>query len=121
MQSWDSVIPKISSKELSVARFYDEFMLKNRPVIITEITEGWEALNWINAEGSLNSSKVRESFGTCQVTVHNCSKQIQDLGRLETIEMTVGEYLNWWDGRALQSSENLLYLKDWNFCKDFPE
>jgi hypothetical protein len=120
---WNSTIPRISSKELSVTSFYRDFMIQNRPLIITNMTDGWEARNWTKDDGTVNTVKIQHSFGSSQVTVHNCSKQIKDMGRLETREMSIGEYLEWWKDRPASSSSqvnDLLYLKDWNFCKEFP-
>jgi len=118
-EKWDCVIPRISSKELTVESFYGDFMLKNRPVLITDITEGWEALKWVQ-KSKLNSTFIKETFGESQVTIHNCTKHIQDLGRLETTEMTVRNYLEWWDASRGSDSGDVLYLKDWNFCKEHP-
>ncbi len=117
--NWDCIIPRISSKELTVENFYRDFMLKNRPVLITDMIEGWEALKWVQ-KNQLNSSFVKNTFGASQVSVHNCTKHIQDLGRLETMEMTVGNYLDWWDSSRGSDSVDVLYLKDWNFCKEYP-
>ena len=118
---WDSTIPRISSRVLSLTRFYKDFMIPNRPLIITDMTEGWGARDWINIDGSIDLLRIQNDFGASEVTVHNCSKQIQDMGRLETLEMSVREYIDWWSNRSGTSQdENLLYLKDWNFCKEFP-
>ncbi len=118
---WDKVIPRISRKQLSVSQFYEEYMIPNRPVIITDMVEGWGATHWVKPDGSLNTAAIKEAFGNAEVTIHNCSRQIQDLGRLETTDMTVGEYLDWWDVRTHSpDADQLLYLKDWNFCKENP-
>lgn len=42
-------------------------------------------------------------------------EQPQD--QLATCEMSIGQFLDWWDGTR---GDDLLYLKDWNFAKDFP-
>ena len=120
---WDKAIPRISKKDISVRQFYEAYMIPNRPVIITDMVEGWRATQWVMPDGNLNTAAIREAFGGAEVTIHNCSKQIKDLGRLETADMTVGEYLDWWDGRSQTfnaDQANLLYLKDWNFCKENP-
>ena len=120
---WDRAIPRISKRELSVRQFYELYMIPNRPVIITDMVEGWGAAKWVKPDGALNTAAIKEEFGSAEVTIHNCSKQIQDLGRLETTDMTVGEYMDWWDIRSKSpdaGQTNLLYLKDWNFCKEHP-
>jgi hypothetical protein len=118
---WEKEIPRISRKALSVRQFYEVYMIPNRPVIITDMVEGWRATDWLKPDGSLNTAVVKEAFGNAEVTVHNCSKQIRDLGRLETKDMTVSEYLDWWELRSQSSDDDQhLYLKDWNFCKENP-
>ena len=116
-------IPRIPSKDMSSQRFYEDYMIPNRPVIITDLVDGWDVLKWVDGSGRLKTAHVKENFGKSEVTVHNCSNQIRDMGRLETKCMSVGQYLDWWESRS-QSCEDqsaeLLYLKDWNFCKEFP-
>jgi hypothetical protein len=123
VEKWDKAIPRVSKKVLSIRQFYEVYMIPNRPVIITDMVEGWGAANWVKPDGTLNTVALKKEFGNAEVTVHNCSKVIKDMGRLETTDMTVGQYLDWWDGRS-QSADNdkinLLYLKDWNFCKENP-
>ena len=127
---WDGKIPKISCHELSLRRFYEDFMFSNKPIIIDNLTESWGAMEWVKDDGRLDSAAIIRAFGACQVTVHNCSRTIEDMGRLETKEMSVKEYLSWWESRFKTASckkssspdrgSDLLYLKDWNFCKEFP-
>ena len=68
------------------------------------------------------------------VTVHNCARRIGGLDQLATREMTISQFLEWWDGPRLGGGgvggggggggsnvdDEILYLKDWNFAKEFP-
>jgi len=82
------------------------------------------------------------------VTVHNCARRIGGLDQLPTREMTISQFLEWWDGprlggaggggeggggggsgggggggendRSRETYHDILYLKDWNFGKEFP-
>ncbi|EKX42725.1 hypothetical protein GUITHDRAFT_141117 [Guillardia theta CCMP2712] len=69
-------IPRLHVKDLPPEMFWEEFMMKNRPVMIEGLTEGWEIVRWVS-DGQLRTDRLRESYGKEEVCVHNCRKKVQ--------------------------------------------
>eukprot|EP00802_Teleaulax_amphioxeia_P010629 Tamp_10657.p1 GENE.Tamp_10657~~Tamp_10657.p1 ORF type:complete len:562 (+),score=108.24 Tamp_10657:2-1687(+) len=149
-------------EKLSREKFWDHYMLPNRPVVIEgyvarcpcpararvharahceqdggdaepgdddggeagESAIGWRAWReWVTEDGALNSRLLRDKFGHVCVTAHNCARRVRGMDELMTRQMTVAQFLDWWDGpRAAGNGADvdLFYLKDWNFAKEFP-
>jgi hypothetical protein len=163
-------IERRAAHGLSTAEFYEKYMLANKPVIITGAMGSWRAMqDWVTSAGTpdarVNTSFLAERFGSAVVTAHNCNRMV--MGRLRTKDMTVAEYMAWWEqdrpavapavdpasadaapvtaaaaaaadgpgpaaaggnasGKAKKGGKaaagpDQYYLKDWNFCKEFPE
>ena len=118
-------------------------MLANKPVIITDAMdpESWPAVrDWVTTEGTPNIQFLKQKFGQCEITAHNCKRVV--MGGLRTQNMTMAEFLDWWEETHMESEkqnyaegedQNLrheqqqsktapaYYMKDWNFRKEYPD
>ncbi|KAK4437293.1 2-oxoglutarate and iron-dependent oxygenase JMJD4 [Sesamum alatum] len=118
-------VEKVNGKELSYADFVEKYLARNQPVILTGLTEDWQACkDWVSDDGKPNLRFFSTHFGGSRVQVADCgTREFTDQKR---VEMSVSEFIDCW--LKLCSSDNggadgksLLYLKDWHFVKEYPE
>jgi hypothetical protein len=101
-------VPRVRLSSLSVQEFRDQYMLPNKPVLLTGATAAWRAVReWVSADGQPNVQELANAFGNSMVSVVG-----RNGGRRQ---MTVAEYAGWWEARETSSDpEDVLYLKDWH-------
>lgn len=117
-------------KNLSYNEFFDCFMVKNIPVLITGIADQWECMNWI-AESTNKSSDSCIDFeylakkidNNQNVPIANCNKIY--FNSHEKCEMSFREFLDYWRKQYDEQDEcaikDLLYLKDWHLRRSQPD
>ncbi|KAI0083456.1 hypothetical protein BDY19DRAFT_978550 [Irpex rosettiformis] len=115
--------------EITYERFYQDFLLPNRPVILgSELVKSWPAFHlWTTppslSEGSdvnrsleytatINWTYLAESYGTQEVSVADCSS-CDSFGNLECESSTFGRVVGMWERGQGQS----LYVKDWHLAR----
>ncbi|CAN1334975.1 Arginine-specific demethylase JMJ20 [Linum perenne] len=113
-------IDKVNGKELSYNDFADNYLAKNRPVVLTGLMDDWRACkDWVNPDGQPNLEFFSTHFPKSRVQVADCgTREFTDQKR---VDMTVAEFIASWvnKDRAIQGSDDsVLYLKDWHFVKD---
>jgi hypothetical protein len=112
-----SEIPKISASELSYDDFFHKFMMKNLPVIITDINLLKSPANlWID-ENKIIIDEIGKVLKNHQVPVYNCAKQY--FNSHEKITMSFDDYVKYW--KSKRSETEVLYLKDFHLKAEFPE
>ncbi len=91
--------------ELSLQEFMQEYGLPGRPVVITDATRDWEALNW-------TPQGLVERYGDeiVEVTPSASMEEAQ-------MEMSLAEYVEYVEA----PDERLLYMTSWNFREVCPE
>lgn len=111
-------IPRIAARNLSYSEFFDKFMSKNLPVIITEFNELLTPTSfpWLNIDGTLNINKIEEILSGHEVPIANCSKQYFNSHQKSMIKFN--DYANYWRDR--EKNVDLLYLKDFHLKYEFP-
>lgn len=115
-------IPRISDNKLSYDEFFQTYMLSNKPVLITDISQNWDCVkNWLMVnEKSINFKYLRDHLKDRPVPVANCSKQ--QFNAHEKSEISLHKYLDWWEKYIASNhslnSEDLLYLKDWHLQQE---
>jgi hypothetical protein len=104
---------------MSFDEFFREFMFQNIPVIVTGLTNNWNASkDWvIRSSGTQNCAQtpnldfLLQHFGESSVQVAKCDTQ--EYTDQKRIKMTLEEYIKYW--KSLPSTDNaasnLLYLK----------
>lgn len=108
---------------LTYNAFFDKFMTKNVPVIITGIADQWECMNWINDSKTQCHSSCGVNFEYLKQKIHNeqnvpianCSKVY--FNSHEKTEITFGQFIDYWQHQVQadeRESNELLYLKDWH-------
>jgi hypothetical protein len=111
--------------EISYQEFFESFIMKNVPCLlrIEGLTKNWQSLSdWIDPETEKSSLK---SIGeilppNLKVPVADCDSKY--FNSQEKIEMTLHEYIKYWDSLSEDSNcdKRCLYLKDWHFRRDCP-
>ncbi|CAE6256125.1 unnamed protein product [Arabidopsis arenosa] len=112
-------IERINGKELSYGDFAERYLAKNQPVVISDLTEDWRAMeDWVSENGRPNLHFFATHFGKSRVQVADCdTREFTDQKRLE---MSVTEFVEQWTNNdAIE--ESVLYLKDWHFVKEYPD
>jgi hypothetical protein len=100
------MVDRRSARELTFVEFYEHYMLANKPVIITDAmdSESWPAVrDWVTTEGTPNTQFLRQKFGQCDITAHNCKRVV--MGGLRTHNMTMAEFLDWWEETHMESEK----------------
>ncbi|KAL2608509.1 hypothetical protein R1flu_027082 [Riccia fluitans] len=120
-----SEVPRLNASEYNYGLFWKEYMRANKPVLLTGLMDSWRACReWVLESGAPNLTFIAENFGRSRVLVADCGrKEFTDQKRQE---MTVLQFIEYWqklrENRMETGSQpdQLLYLKDWHFVKDFP-
>ena len=97
--------------------FFQEFMLRNRPLILQGLCSEWNCWkDWRDHDGKANLDWMAKKFGDAVVSVVDCSasNSYNDQYR-ET--WTFSKYVDYWKHR--DKLKGLYYLKDWHFSRDF--
>ena len=107
--------PVRSAQDLSYEEFFQEFMVKNVPCLITDLIQDWPATEKMVKNDYINIDYF-ENLASVQVPVADCSAKY--FNSQEKCEMSLKDYVSYW--KSSDKSKNL-YLKDWHFFKDFPQ
>lgn len=111
-------------ENLSYNEFFDRFMVKNIPVLITGIADQWECMNWVadSTNSKINFEYLEQKIDNIQnVPIANCSKVYYNSH--EKSEMQFTEFLDYWKSqhKNIESEpKDLLYLKDWHLRRNQP-
>lgn len=63
-------IPRVNGSELSYAEFREKYMMRNEPVILTGLMDGWRACtDWVSQDGRPNLSFFSQHCGNSLVQV----------------------------------------------------
>eukprot|EP01083_Nonionella_stella_P149570 475277_1 len=104
----------LRSAQISSSDFLRKFLLKNRPLILTNATSGWNASDlWVSDEGTPNFAYLLENFGVSEVCITNCTKDHC------TLSLKMSEFLTYWEERT--DSQDVRYMKDWHLVKEYPD
>ncbi|XP_049856780.1 2-oxoglutarate and iron-dependent oxygenase JMJD4 [Schistocerca gregaria] len=109
--------------DLSYAEFFENFMLKNCPVIIKgNFTKEWEcATKWVKDDKPM-FSYLNENFGQTEVPVADCGRRHYNVQEKSTFKLC--DYLDYWSDYIRNDYPETMpcfYLKDWHFTRDFPQ
>lgn len=132
-----ATMDSVDATNLSYDNFCSEYMYRNIPVVIKGLSDTWSCcIDWVRedpATGQLvpNLSHIVQFYGNDIVTVH--AQSIEGFQypqqRPETScthNMTVADYVTWWNEHQTQQNseellaETLMYLKDWKFVTSHP-
>lgn len=123
-------VEKVNGNEMSYNNFVENYLSKNKPVVITGLMKDWRACkDWVHDDGTPNLQFISSNFGNSKVQVADCgNREFTDQKRLD---MSVAEFIDQWlklsskelyDHSTTECKDKaLLYLKDWHFVKEFPE
>eukprot|EP00891_Asterochloris_glomerata_P005699 jgi/Astpho2/5699/e_gw1.00079.71.1_t len=93
-------------------------MAPNLPVIIQGLTEAWRSQQeWATPCGDVNMQLLKKHFGHAHVTCTDTSRQQE--GSVRKLDMTLADYVSWWQCQAAAQKQDCLYLKDWHFAHEF--
>lgn len=118
-------IETLHVNDLSYNEFFDRFMARNIPVLITGIADRWECMNWADKSASgINFEYLRQKIISSQdVPIADCNKA--HYNSHEKFEMKFNEFVDYWMGRQqtvdAQSDSQLFYLKDWHLRRSQPD
>ncbi len=104
---------------LSRAQFEAEYLIPNRPCILTDQTVGWGARTaWTRADGSVDAGALltSETMRRARVPVDE-SPQGSGYGEAVRTHMRLDEFVARWRGAADGGGA---YLKDWHFAQEYP-
>jgi hypothetical protein len=114
---------------LSYEQFLDEYMLPNRPVILTDIASverGWKCMDTWTKEKMPDFDFLATLLSHCSAPVVDCGKG--GYGEQEQNVASVGEFLRGWEAELQEETPGTVgnngegqYLKDWHFRKEFPK
>ncbi|XP_026756942.1 2-oxoglutarate and iron-dependent oxygenase JMJD4 [Galleria mellonella] len=111
----DCVCMELNINELQYEHFFQNYMQKNIPCIIKNVSSTWEcAKKWIN-NGIINYDHFNVSYGNLEAPVADCNK-ITYNAHCKSI-MKVNDYISY---LKKNEKEKLLYLKDWHLRKIKP-
>lgn len=112
--NYDSVneIPLIDASTLTYHNFFKNFILKNVPCIIKNITNQWQASHHWVKDYAPNFVYLLEKYGHNRVTIYNCNERYYNSQK--THESVFSDYLEYWQKYGVDSTLPLEYLKDWH-------
>ncbi|RPD66157.1 Clavaminate synthase-like protein, partial [Lentinus tigrinus ALCF2SS1-6] len=97
----------------SYTEFLNEYLLANKPVIIgPSLISSWAALSrWVNEDLSIDWEYLKTAYGSCEVTVADCSTR--DFSDQKREKMLFRDVVSLWQSGNGQSS----YVKDWHLAR----
>ncbi len=103
-------IDRVPYSEMSQGRFYDEYMMKNQPVLLSETPrpEDPGLDDWITDDGTLLLERLLEIHGNNVVPVVRCDESSNCYNSYKAERMTLKDYL-------CNECSPACYLKDWHF------
>ena len=109
--------------EITYDEFFRNHLLKNLPCLIKsdDLIKTWPSFtDWVNAiDGSCNINFFRTVLPSShKVPVSDCD--VKYFNSQEKVEMTLEEYVSYWESRSSETVKMCLYLKDWHFRRDCP-
>lgn len=118
---------RVDGEKLSYATFVHDFMEINKPVMITNLTKGWNSSkHWTKRSRNCNKivpnlNYMKSNFGKCEVDVHKQDQPGFSSVKSKQTTMTVEDYVDdYWDQDHWEESSGLYYLKDWKFVVQNP-
>lgn len=112
-------IPRISSLDLTYQQFFSEFMLKNLPVIITDLQVTTELSATFCTGDDVNYDILEETFKDHEVPVAGIASNNYETQKRN--RMKFKDYLNYMRNYQSGSMLDVLYLKDFHIKNEFPD
>ncbi len=107
----------MDASALDEASFLRTYLLPNRPVLLTGLTQRWRACaEWVTPDGAPDVAALAARFGASRVAVADCAAA-EDAPRLS---MTLAEFASYWREHAAGRDARTLYLKDWHLAAEHP-
>ncbi|CAH8465322.1 unnamed protein product [Heterobilharzia americana] len=105
------------SKNTKYEDFYLNYLMRNQPCIFDSwLTHDWLACStWCSPIGFINTEKLFENISDSKLCVSNCS--VFEFDTHPVFEITVDEFLSYWNNRIEGKDDRILYLKDWHYFK----
>lgn len=111
-------IQKISIKSCNYDDFFKHYMFPNIPILLTEVSNNWECLNWFDGKYQIiNFDYLKEKILNMKVPIANCS--VKYFNSHEKSEISFYDFLEYWSAGDYENK--LLYLKDWHLKNLMPE
>jgi hypothetical protein len=106
--------------DISFAYFAKCFLCENKPCLFqTGLTSSWKARQLWQIDGKPNFDYLEKEFGSVNVPVANCN--VVEFSSHSKDSWNFSKYLSYWRHHITSpNKDNLFYLKDWHFTKDFP-
>ena len=116
----------VIENEISYQEFFESFISKNVPCLlrIDGLIKDWPSMSdWIDPDSRKSSLNFFRKIlpPDLKVPVADCNSKY--FNSQEKIEMTIQEYVNYWESlnKETSSEKRCLYLKDWHFRRDCPK
>ncbi|XP_037977203.2 2-oxoglutarate and iron-dependent oxygenase JMJD4 [Plutella xylostella] len=112
----DCAISRLKFKDVTYSYFYENFMLKNIPCLISNTSDLWEcSKTWVRNDNTINLEYINNEYGHLTVPVADCNST--EFNSQCKQNMTVNEYVTY-----MKNDKNkLLYLKDWHLKRTRPD
>ncbi|EDO26293.1 predicted protein, partial [Nematostella vectensis] len=112
--------------KISYEAFLTDYLQPNKLCVFScELTQEWKCRKEWVVNGEPNFEFLHQNFGNAIAPVADCNQECNGSHSKDT--MSIAAFLEYWRKRRdvyadkpIGSSERILYLKDWHFCKSFP-
>lgn len=105
-----STIPTFDAADLSYPKFFENFMCRNLPCLIKNVSNNWNSTKeWVK-NGHINFNYMQENYGHTNIIIYNCSERYYNSQKCE--KSVFSKYVDYWRNRTDNSS--IYYLKDWH-------
>lgn len=102
-------------KEIEYSKFYEDFLYKNLPCVIRNISSHWEcSTKWIKSD-SIDYDYFINNYSDLEAPVADCSKIAYNAQTKQIL--TVDDFMKYLESKERDS---LLYLKDWHLKRLCP-
>lgn len=96
--------------------FFNNFMLPNKPCIITNVSKNWLASkDWVTEDNKPNILYLLEKYKDHEACVSNCGERYFNAQKTQTL--TFANYIDYWKkyvNSDYSKDYSSLYLKDWH-------
>lgn len=111
----DCDVSIVDKSDLNYELFFREYMVKNLPCVVKNVSNSWECTGKWSSHNSINYDRIENVYKDLIAPVADCNSI--SFNSQCKVDMTLGDYIKY---LKKSDRDKLLYLKDWHLRRARP-